>query len=231
MIIEVFRIGGEYYNDSSGIDWAKWLSVLIGSITLIIGYKIYRSLDVNKKLAEKQLNVVIDLVNAIEGIVIEARFPTDLPPPMCAILPIYFSNLKAMVDTTHHEVFDNKNIIFSYDILTLDYLHFFSHPLLPVSIARELRKLHIPSVSYFEKKNYFTFNDHTDITVKDYVLLSKPVLIIYPDEKLINQVIRNIKVVPNHSTLREYLKQVLKVKREIIQWLKQYSNIEINIEA
>jgi hypothetical protein len=220
MILEIFRIGGEYYNEPAGIDWAKWIGVLFSGVTLYIAYKIYRSFDVSKKIKEKQLTIVFDLVKAIQST--SVVFQVKGHGERRISHEIAFSHVHSTIDNpSMKENFKNINVKWDYNAFMLPFTEFTDNPFLPISIAKELKPLSIW---------FYTARDENDVLIDDqnYVMF----FIDGDQEDYYNtQGQTHINKSVKFKTVGEYIKQVIKVYSAIDAWLKIHGADDLNIRV
>lgn len=219
MIINI-QIGGEYYitNPAPGIEITKWLGLIISSLTLFIGYKIYRSFDISKKVKEKQLNIVFALVGEIQKTKIELSVhqKDNISRGYELALSHIHSTEKNKIFS---EIFKNINVKWDMNLFSLPYTEFADNPFLPVSIAKVLRPLAI---------SFYNAPDKNDLLIDQ-----DNFVMIYVDtdqEDWYNvHGITHINKTVQFKSVGQYVNQVVKVYAEIEKWLKLHGANDLNI--
>jgi hypothetical protein len=223
MLLDLFHFGGEYYNSGvSSFDWLKLITALCSVATLILAYRIYKTFDVHKKFAEKQLSVVFELVQDLEKIDLRiCRYDEDNEPSYQERL--LFSRLQDFVKSTPKEILNGRIVMRIGLINDLYYMHYQENPFLPKSIAKEMHNMfgqsHKVDTTYDEK------NFLNDVFVNYWK--DVPYHIAVHESEILGWLSFKGRPV---ETLGDYLTQMLAVKKSITSWLKKYGAEDINIE-
>lgn len=222
MLLQI-QIGGDYYinGPAPGIDWAKLIGTICSVFTLLLAWRIFKTLDVHKKFAEKQLTVVLELIAHFESIRLIGNFyEVDGKKTRGA----HFIRFNKLYNTVSNVSDANRPLVIHADVVeSMMFTQFQYNPFLPKSIAIEMRKM-------------FGESGH--------MIIEKPrpneILISFPNAKeypiaikeTANDEIQKWRRMEGKpfNTYGEYINQLLVVKRSIYNWLSKYGATDINMD-
>ena len=230
----IIQSSSEYITASYNIDWAKWIGVLISACTLYLAYKIYKTFDVHKRFAEKQLSVVFDLVQQMEQCDFLLSYFDETNTERAIYLPL----------NKIHEDFNPKQIIFDDVVINkpskfqskrpefnkpllihrtvfqLPFLHHYYNPFLPKSIAVKMKKLSklnstcVPVAESEIDSRYFMITISSNPTSRILLMNDWMHSDDYP-----------------YATYHLFSYYIIQLRKSITKWLKKYGAKDLNIDT
>ena len=222
MTLSQIQIGGEYYitGPTPGIDWTKWVSIIISGCTLILAYKIWKNYDIKKHFVKRQLDTVFELYNDITKAQIKIELKDDNYTDILfknKKLTVKLSNIINMLGNMEMQRYLNTTPLYvDLFIISTDmpYMKYIENPFLPQPIVNQLRGLW----------GGFKYVNELPTTGK-YVVISNADESLKPNWKPLYGKVDS----ETYDSFKNYVTQLLSVKKSVQIWLKQFGVQDMNL--
>lgn len=215
LIVEFFRLGQtiNQLSNSEIIDWSKALSIIIGSITLLIVIKQYRNKDASKTFTKLQIEAVMKMLEEMRKVefVMHPKSNTQLPSLVYRV-----SDNKRFFNQLYKPWLDNYKLYFDNGFFQeWKFFSYRSDYFIPDAIAKELKKFEdgfqVTPIDITNETNLIRATaPNTTITFDRVYSYHNP-----------NQPFTNLTTFVNH------FKEVERVSQK---WLKENFKIQINVD-
>jgi hypothetical protein len=210
------------------IKLSNTLSLLISGTTLFLAYRIYRNFDIKKTHINKQLSVILSLVEEINNTQIQVGFYSKIPTEILLELPEQVrpqNKEDAVFDSWYYSLFliasgnigyQQQDVYISSDIMNvLPFLHYMNNPLLPSKIADKLHKFYSP----FNNLGSFEFASDKYVVLSSTNKHENVRKFQYPS------------MIDTYKNWDNFIICARELKKEIKDWLETYGSKDINFNT
>jgi len=225
MLLDFVYQTGEIHNVSGGgFQWTSLIAPGLTLATILIGLWQYRNYDLKKIFKKKQLETAMDLIIAIEKTKLKIEYnSTQYDNPYNYTMTLQFNELHKAINDVYFQTYSRyPNFFLGYKVLyELEFLSFAENPYLAKPIAIELKK-----IVQFEYPSSPSTPTTADLDEEDDYVLIKSVDIEMNGKHISMRGKRFTN--PELQTLHSYLYHILRIKRSINDWLKQFDIKDLN---